>query len=501
MKKKGLGRKPSSKISKKKSDKKSKPKELVQAEPVFDLKKVAFKEQFDFIVDEARLKALFCTRRAAKSYTGGIYLVEEALKHPRSNLLYLALTRETAKGIIWKDILKEIDIKYKLGMIFNGTTLTATLPNGSVIWVTGADADEDEMNKLLGKKYRLAVIDEASMFSVNMHQLVYGILKPATADQRGSICLLGTASNITRGLFYDITNGTEPGWSIHKWTAFDNPHIKDQWTEELKEIAEKRPAFRETALYKQWYLNEWVIDEAALVYKFNKERNSTNQLPIFEQSYHYILGITIGHSPDPSGFVIACYNDLSSLLFIIHSEKHPNVDASLIAKKINEFDKKYDFEVQVVFGLTKQSVSEMNVRHECHTIFADDKEKEKEHLVNLFNSDFNQQKVWFLPQTNELKDELETIVWETDSAGKITLPRKEHKNIPNQLANALLYLWKNTHSYLYNSRPVVKKEEDWEKRHIAKLTEDARRGQNPNHFDNEFLPADELFDFDKDDLI
>lgn len=495
-KKPDLNQRKVSKVNKSKSDKKSKKDELI-----FDLKNVAFKEQFNFISDEARLKALFCTRRAAKSYTGGIYLIEEALKYPRSNLLYLALTRETAKGIIWKDILKELDIKYKLGMIFNGTALTATLPNGSVIWVTGADADEDEMNKLLGKKYRLVVIDEASMFTVNMHQLVYGILKPATADQRGSICLLGTASNITRGLFYNITTKAEPGWSVHQWSAFDNPHIKDQWTEELKEIEEKRPAFRETALYKQWYLNQWVIDEAALVYKFSKERNNTHQLPIFEQPYHYILGITVGHSPDPSGFVIACYNDASPLLFIVHSEKQDNVDAAIIAKKINDFDKKYDFEVQVIFGLTEATVSEMNVRHACHTIFADNKEREKEYLVNLFNSDFNQQKIWFLPQTNQLKDELETIVWETDSSGKIKLPRKEHKNIPNQLANALLYLWRHTHSYLYNSKVSVKKEDDWEKRHLARLTEDARRGQNPNHFDNEFLPPDELFDFDKDDLI
>lgn len=493
-KKKVLGRKKLSKINKNNSAKKSK-------DESFNIETTAFEHQLRFIKDTSRLKALFCTRRAAKSYTGGLYLIHEALATPRCNCLFIALTRETAKGIIWKDILKELDIRFKLGMVFNGTALTATLPNGSVIWVTGADADEDEMNKLLGKKYRLAVIDEASMFTVNMHQLVYGILKPATADQRGSICLLGTASNITRGLFYDITNNIESGWSVHQWTAFDNPHIKDQWAEELKEIDEKRPAFRETALYKQWYLNQWVIDENALVYKFNRKRNDIHQAPQFEQASHYILGITIGHSPDPSGFVIAYYNDASPLLYVMHSEKHPNVDAAIIAKKINEFDKKYDFEVQVIFGLTEATVSEMNVRHECHTIYADQKPKEKEHFINLFNSDLNHQKILFLPQAEALKDELETIVWETDSSGKIKLPRKEHENIPNQLSSALLSLWRHTHYYLYNSKPGVKQEEDWEKRHIAKLTEDVRRGQNQHHFDNEFLPPDELFDFDKDDLI
>lgn len=469
----------------------------------FDLKKASFKHQETFIKDKARLKALFCTRRAAKSYTGGIYLVKEALENPGSNCLYLALTRETAKGIIWKDILKDLNKKYQLNMQFNGTALTATLPNGSVIWVTGADADEDEMNKLLGKKYRLVVIDEASMFSVNMHQLVYGVLKPATADQRGTICLLGTASNITRGLFYDITTRNEPGWSLHEWSAFDNPHIAKQWRDELREIEQNRPLFQQTSLFKQWYLNQWVVDEDALVYKFQKDRNVIGQLPQLETPNHYVLGIDLGHSPDPSAFVVACYNDASPYLFVTHTEKHLNMDVTAVAEKINQLDKKYNFDAKIIDGSMKMAIAEMNTRHGCGVIPAD--KAGKEHWINLLNSDLIQGKIKFLPQSEDLLKEMQGLVWETDN-GIVRIPRKEHASLDNHLCDGFLYLWRYTHSYLY-SKPLLPekidwtKQEVWEPKHLQNISDQVRRAQNPHHIDAQFEPDDGLFDFERDDLL
>ena len=105
-----------------------------------------------------------------------------------------------------------------------------TLPNGSVISVTGVDVDEKEMNKLLGRKYRLVCIDEASMYTIDLRNLVYGVLGPAMVDpnddgESGTICLMGTASDFPRGLFYDITVGKESSWQLYKW----EPPITPMW--------------------------------------------------------------------------------------------------------------------------------------------------------------------------------------------------------------------------------------------------------------------------------
>ena len=164
----------------------------------------AFDKQIEFISDPSKQKVLFCTRRSAKSFTAGLYLVLEALTNPGCNCLFVGLTRQSAKAIIWKDILQVINQKFQLNASFNQTELIMTLQNGSVIAVTGVDVDENEMNKLLGRKYRLVTIDEASMYTIDLRNLVYGVLGPAMVDpnvdgQSGTICLMGTASNFPRG--------------------------------------------------------------------------------------------------------------------------------------------------------------------------------------------------------------------------------------------------------------------------------------------------------------
>lgn len=463
----------------------------------FDVSKLAFKQQRDFIEDPARLKALFCTRRAAKSFTGGLYLIHTALSYPGSNSLFIGLTRQSAHGIIWKDILRILNQENGLDIKFNETLLTATFPNGSVIWVTGADTDEQEMNKLLGKKYKLVIIDEASMFTVNVHQLVYGVLKPATADQRGTICLLGTASNITRGLFYDITVGHEAGWSKHTWTAYDNPHVCEQWKDEIKEIEEKRPLFLETPLFKQWYLNQWVVDADALVYKYSRERNRVLHAP--HGTFHYVLGVDLGHSPDPSAFVVGAYQDTDPILYLVHAEKHLKFDVTDVALKIHELDKIFKFDVKVIDNANKQAVAELNNRHQVQVIAAD--KTGKNDFINIMNAEFIQQKILVTPTALNLEEEFESLVWQTDN-GKIKEPRKEHPGLPNHLTDAALYLWRYCFQYLFSNpipQPVWGSQEHWEPKHLEQIAEAVRKEQNPNELELSF--DDDLFNFDQDELM
>lgn len=467
----------------------------------FKIDEIAFAQQREFINDPSRLKALFCTRRAAKSYTAGIYLIKTALDNPGCNCLFIALTRQSAHGIIWKDILRELDRKYSLNIKFNETLLTATLSNGSVIWTTGADTDEQEMNKLLGKKYKLVVIDEASMFSVNMHQLVYGVLKPATADQRGVICLLGTSSNITRGLFYNVTTGREPGWSLHQWTAYDNPHVAKQWREEIEDITQNRPLFKETALFKQWYLNEWVVDENALVYKFDKSRNLAHSVPVYDSGYHYVLGVDLGHSPDPSAFVVGAYHEASPVLFVVHAEKHLHMDVTAVSDKVKELNKRYNFEAKIIDGSMKMAIAEMNMRHGINVIPAD--KTGKEHWINLLNSDLIQGRIKILPQANGLAEEMSALVWETDN-GVVKIPRKEHSGLPNHMSDGFLYLWRHTYPWLHKvdvKGPSWGSQEVWEPAHIERLSQEIQRKQNPNHWHNQFTPDENLFDFNNEDEL
>lgn len=390
-----------------------------------------FQKQTDFINYKARRKALFCTRRAAKSYTAGLGLFNAALDNPGCNCLYVGLTRMSAKDIIWKDVLKIIDRKYNLGSVFNETEATVTLPNGSVIRITGVDSTDDDMQKLLGKKYKLVVVDEGQSYTVDLRTLFYGILGPTVVDEGGDMWLMGTAGNLTVGLFYDVTTRKEQGWEVFEWSAHDNPYIGEKWQAELDDIDKNRPLFKETSLYKQWYLNQWVIDEDARVYKYDEKRNTALCLPQDFTGWHYVLGLDLAHSPDSTAFVVGAYHEASPILFIVHAEKHLKLDITDTANKVKELDRKFKFEVKVVDGANKQAVAELNNRHELNLIPAD--KTGKVDFITLMNNDFIQGLIKLLPGTESLAEEYKRLIWVTDANGKVKEPKKENPVIHQDL--------------------------------------------------------------------
>lgn len=410
-----------------------------------------FPAQRAVIMDPARLKAIFCTRRAAKSYTLGLYLVYEAMTNPGCNCLFIGLTRQSAAEIINKDILIDINRKHKLGMKFNKASLDVTFPNGSIIRVTGVDTDEKEKYKLLGKKYRLVCIDEASLYTVDTRSLVYGILGPAMSDQDGTICLAGTSSNFTRGLFYDITIRKEAGWSLHTWTTHDNPYV--DWKRILDRIKLERPLYMETPQFRQWYLNEWVVDEGKLVYKFNEARNLYTELPHpLNSGWTFNLSCDTGWEDD-NAFVLSGYHVNDPALYVIRTFKKNHMTFDQVEAKIKEMssDPRYPISSVIIDGANKQGVETMRLRSDIHFEYAD-KLGKVDH-IEICNGDLIQGRVRIQASCTDLIDELMGLVWKTDG-DKIRLPKKEHPALPNHLCDAFLYGWYNGYHFL--STPAVK---------------------------------------------
>lgn len=421
-----------------------------------------FIKQCEFIEDPSRLKALFCTRRAAKSYTGGLSLVKAALDTPAVNCLYIGLTRMSAEGILWKDVLKDIDSNKDIGMDFNNSKLSATMPNGSMIYLTGADAHEDEMEKLLGKKYKMVVIDEAASFSVDLRRMIYGILKPATIDVGGTICLMGTSGNLTKGLFFDVTTGKEPGWKLFTWSAHDNPYVAKQWQEELDDIALNRPLFMQTPLFKQWYLNEWVIDDDKLVYKFSRERNLVPVLPHYSRgAWSYVLGVDLGYE-DASAFVLCAFHEHDTTLFVVETFKQSKMDITDVAVRIKSFQSRFDIFRIVIDGANKQAVEEIQKRHGIGLHAAD--KTGKADFIEIMNAELIQGRIKLIDgHCDELVDEWLGLIWETDG-DKIKLPRKEHPNCDNHVADGSLYAWRYCYQFLSQApKPTIdlKRKDQW----------------------------------------
>jgi hypothetical protein len=431
-----------------------------------DVLSLAFPAQREFITYPANLKMAFCTRRSAKSYSAGLYAFHEAVNSPGCNVLITGLTRASVKGIFWKDILGNINDRLKLGAKPNLAELTWTLPNGSMICLTGIDAHEDEMKKVLGRKYRLALPDEGSMYSINLRNFIYGVLRPAMVDpnadgSRGTIALLGTASDFARGLFYDVSIGKEKGWAVSSWTAFDNPHVAKNWAEELAEIKRDRPEYLDTPQYKQWYLNEWVVDQEKLCYKFNPDINLVKELPKGLDPNGWIgrvLGVDVGWDDD-NAFVLTAYHENDPCLYILKYFSKNKMTFNAVDDKVTEYknDPWWSPNKIIIDGADKQGVESMRERSGTHYEAAD--KHDKSTFIELMNADFAAGKIKVLDTVDNepLWRAWMALVWQT-KGDRVVIPKKENKSLHHLShgPDAALYAWRNGFHYHHHPKKEKK---------------------------------------------
>lgn len=409
-----------------------------------------FPEQAAFIRDPAKLKAAICTRRSGKSYGGGLYLFETAWRIPGCSVLYIALTRDSAKKIIWKDVFKPISRHLGLGAKFNESDLTVTI-NGSVVYTLGVDSTEDEKDKLLGQKYALVVIDEAAKYTIDLHELIFGVLKPAVADYRGTICLIGTPSNLKKGPYFELTKGQDPmspgtweknGFSCHRWSAQQNPYMRNNWAAEIVDLKRINPRIEETPLFQQHYLGRWVVDDSRLVYKYQPGRNEFDgKLPQpVRGAWHYVLGVDLGYEDDTS-FVVGAYHDHLHELYLLEATKQKKLDVTSVANRIKALQAKYDIERTLVDNANKQAVEEMKQRHGLALTPAD--KRGKWDFIQLMNGEFISETIKLGPHCGPLKEEYAELI-EDDRSSK----PQEHPACANHCADGALYLWRFCYPYL-----------------------------------------------------
>lgn len=424
-----------------------------------------FAEQTAYVEDDSQLKLSFCTRRAGKSFGEGIQLFRDAAKNDGVKCLYLAKTRDSAKGILWHDVLVPLNRKLGLGAKPNLTELSWTLPNGSILRLLGADADQEERDKLLGQKYKTVAIDEAEAFHSDLTKLVYGTLKPAVADRRGSILLNGTPGNLKVGMFYDLTKGqnaSAPGrwsvdhqpfggrWSCHRWSAFQNRHIAEQWAAEIAELKAVNPLIEETPLFQQNYLGIWAVDDSNLVYRYRADRNDFNgKLPEYHRgSWHYVLGIDLGWD-DATSFTVGAYHDFDRTLYYVSSEKEQHLDITAVAIREKAIKRTYDIEATVIDGANKQAVEELNQRHGMEAQPAD--KTGKCDFIDIMNAEAIQGRIKVSPACEPLKKEWAELIW--DERALLRGKREEHPSCENHCADGALYLWRHCWQYLAETLP------------------------------------------------
>jgi hypothetical protein len=452
-------------------------------------------EQRRAIEDPSLLKAFFCTRRAGKTWAIGTALFLAALAFAGCSCLYLGLTKDTSRRILNKDVMRIINAHFGIGARWHDRDHCWILPNESRIYLQGADANSYEIAKVVGQKYRVAVLDEVSKFRHDVHAMVYGALMPAMGDDLGTIILSGTPSNITAGLFYDVTTGAAGGWSMHQWTWRENIFKRDNIRRLHDELVAANPLIVTTPLYRQEWLGQWVVDTSALVYRFREDKNTIDALPKPRHEYTYILGVDLGFT-DPSALVVGAYHEHDPALYVVYAVKRAGLIISDVADLIRGlwyqpsmgFRGPFPFAAMVADASQLQGVEEMRQHH--HLPLEAAEKPGKRGVIEVMNSDLQTARMKLLPEARwddpknpDLVGEWGSLIWDEKKLAALPKRWEEDPRFPNHLADACLYMWRKARNY--DALPEAPKAPapftpEWEaarhEREIAKIERLQREG-------------------------
>lgn len=436
-------------------------------------------KQIALIDGPSKRKAGLKGRREGKSTGAASAMLIKGFQNPELTIPFITLSRASAKRIMWGP-LHRLNYKHTLGVNFNNTDLTATLPNGAAIWLCGAN-EEDDIEKIRGtdRGYPMAVIDEAASMGRHLRPLVEEVLDAALSDQDGELWMLGSAGVQCKGIFYEATTGKRKEWTSYHSTVLDNPYFprwagKPNWRElAVKFLADKRAAkgwAEDHPIYLREWMGQWVASDAGLVYRFSEAKNVISDAELEkvrrEHDLQYILGVDLGYDDATAFCVVGFAEDLPDL-YEIESYKQPGMIPSEIAEKVGVLNAKYHFRQMVADtgGLGKSIVEEFRIRHKL-PIEAAEKSRKQEY-IEMLNGELHTGRV-HVRADSPLVDEWKNLRWDDDGdslaeddddriikgiRGGLGKRRKEDARDENHISDSFLYSWRESLHCHYSGPP------------------------------------------------
>lgn len=408
-----------------------------------------FPPQNAFINDKSRFVAVQCSRRSGKTTGLAFRFIKTMEKYPRCTCIYLALTRDSAKDIMWP-ILEEINEKYNLGATLTESKLTMTLLNGSQLKLYGADMP-NFIRRLKGQKSPAVAIDESQDFGVHLESLVNDVLTPMLVDYAdGWLAMTGTPGPVPQGYFFDVTHQGRFGFSVHKWTLLQNPHLPDpaRFIDEL--IKKNEWDDTHPTLMREWR-NNWVLDTESLWIRYKEEHNDYSILPQHVMKWNYVLGIDIGFK-DADALAVLAWSEEDKDTYLVEELVTPKQDITSLVEQILMMQKKYAPYKTVIDqgGLGLKVAEEMRRRHAISVDPADKKLKAEN--VGFLNDELRLGKFKAKAKSRFAQDSyLIQIDWQKSRPDKIVIKSEPHSDI----IDAVLYAFKETYAYSFKAKEAA----------------------------------------------
>lgn len=417
-----------------------------QEERQFKLEDHLFPEQLAFVKDKASYKIAVCSRRAGKTTACAADLVSTAINNPATVSLYITLSRNNAKKIIWKEI-KDLNRLYGLKGELNLSELSISFPNGSTIYLSGAK-DSSEMEKFRGLALKLVYIDEAQSFRSYIEELINEVLAPALMDHNGTLNIIGTPSPLPTGFFHD-SYVNENGWAKHHWTFWDNPFIikKSKITHQQmleRELKRRGVNVEDPSIQREWF-GKFTLDSDSLLIHYGAHNHFDNIPKIEPKKYHYIMGIDLGFD-DADAIAVLAWSDDSPTTYLVEEIVVPQQGITELVNQVEALRARYDISKMVIDqgGLGKKIAEEMRRRHAI-PVEAAEKTRKMENIAFLNDA----LRTGLLKAKKSSKFAQDSYLVEIDkeksTPDKIKVSDKYHSDI----IDAVLYAFKLSPAFSY----------------------------------------------------
>ncbi len=437
----------------------------VQSEKEF--RDTTFPLQDKFVIDPSRFLAAQCSRRAGKTNALALRFFRTLELNPGALCLYIALTRESARNIMW-GVMQEFEERFKQGLVFTESNLTITHPNGARLQLFGADM-KNFIRRLKGIKTPGVAIDEAQDFGVHLETLIDDVLTPTLTDYDNSwLALTGTPGPVPLGYFYEVTQKAKFGFSLHKWTLLDNPYLPNA-QEFINEIKKKREWDEQNpTLRREWY-NEWVLDVESLFIRYDSTKSHFDELP--QGRWVYIMGIDIGFN-DADALAVLAWSESSPNIYLVEEVVTSGQDITTLSNQVNALMHKYEISKIVMDegGLGKKVAEEIRRRKQL-PIHPADKLRKMENVAFL-NDYLRLGKFKAKSDSKFAKDSyLVQIDWEKTTPDRIKVKDNYHSDI----IDAVLYAFKESPAFTFQKakEKLPYKSKEWAEQEVSNMEQAA----------------------------
>lgn len=376
---------------------------------------VPHKFQYQIHRELMRFSVLVCHRRFGKTILAINELVDKGFKFKRNDgrFGYVAPFLKQAKQVAW-DYLKRYTMPIP-GCHYNESELSVILPTGTLVRLYGAD-NADAMR---GGYFDGVVLDEVADFK----PFVWGeVIRPMLADRQGWALFIGTPKGMN--LFYELYQRAinQPDWYAGMFTIEHTMLLPE------KEIEEARASMSD-AQFRQ----EFLCDFTASV------ENQLISIPLVEAAanrtyrpdeYSFapkVLGVDVARFGDDRSVIIRRQG-----LVAYEPEVHREVDNMHLAGIVAQHIVAWKPDMVFVDGGRGEGVidrlRQLGHRNIIEVQFGSKARNPR--YANKRTEMYHDLAAWLkaggaIPNVLELKNELVTITYEFDAAGRTKLTPKE----------------------------------------------------------------------------